>query len=416
MRRLLLFLFCLLPALAGAADRFTLVRVLVTGSDRYREDDLVRATGLTVNTQVSADDLQTAANRLGNSGVFSSVQFLFKPAIGTKGVEADFQVADAEKLLPAIFENFVWFSESELQEAVHQAVPLYRGEIPTTGSMSDEVSAALSKFLSGKGLPSEISYMLSAEFGQLPTAYKFRVADANLKVRDVNLAGATHMLPEQLAKAVVPLKGTSYLRSDVAIVLDKNLVPLYRQHGYLKFAVAEIKPKVEGKDAVTVDVSVSEGDQYKLSGFNWSGNTLISSDELSKHISLKAGDPVNALQLDRDLAQVRKLFGKFGREGVIIRPVPTYADKAVAYNFEVKEGDLYHMGKLEIQGVEPEQAHKLEQGWKLGEGEPYDSTYIQQFLAHTLLKVPGHKWTWMTVEQVDDAQKTVNVRLQVKIE
>jgi outer membrane protein insertion porin family len=418
MRRLLLFLFCLLPALAGAADRFTLVRVLVTGSDRYREDDLVRATGLTVNTQVSADDLQTAANRLGNSGVFSSVQFLFKPAIGTKGVEADFQVADAEKLLPAIFENFVWFSESELQEAVHQAVPLYRGEIPTTGSMSDEVSAALSKFLSGKGLPSEISYMLSAEFGQLPTAYKFRVADANLKVRDVNLAGATHMLPEQLAKAVEPLRGTSYLRSDVAIVLDKNLVPLYRQHGYLKFAVADIKPKVEDKDAdaVTVDVSVSEGDQYKLSGFSWSGNTLIPSDELSKHISLKAGDPVNALQLDRDLAQVRKLFGKFGREGVIIRPAPAYADKAVTYNFEVKEGDLYHMGKLEIQGVEPEQAHKLEQGWKLGEGEPYDSTYIQQFLAHTLLKVPGHKWTWMTVEQVDDVQKTVNVRLQVKIE
>jgi outer membrane protein insertion porin family len=416
MRRLLLFLVCLLPALAGAADRFTLVRVLVTGSDRYREDDLVRATGLTVNTQVSADDLQTAANRLGNSGVFSSVQFLFKPAIGTKGVEADFQVADAEKLLPAIFENFVWFSESELQEAVHQAVPLYRGEIPTTGSMSDEVSAALSKFLSGKGLPSEISYMLSAEFGQLPTAYKFRVADANLKVRDVTLAGATHMLPEQLANAVEPLKGTSYLRSDVAIVLDKNLVPLYRQHGYLKFAVADIKPKVEDKDAVTVDVSVSEGDQYKLAGFGWSGNTLIPSDELSRHISLKTGEPANALQLDRDLAQVRKLFGKFGREGVMIRPVPAYADKAVTYNFEVKEGDLYHMGKLEIQGVEPEQAHKLEQGWKLGEGEPYDSTYIQQFLAHTLPKVPGHKWTWMTFEQVDDVQKTVNVRLQVKIE
>ena len=37
------------------------------------------------------------------------------------------------------------------------------------------------KFLAGKGLPSEITYMLSAEFGQLPTAYKFRVADANLK-------------------------------------------------------------------------------------------------------------------------------------------------------------------------------------------------------------------------------------------
>jgi len=416
MRRFLLLIVCLLPALAGAADRYNLARILVTGSQRYREDDLVRATGLTVNSQVTSDDLQNAANRLGNSGAFASVQFLFKPAIGAKGVEADFQVADAEKYLPAVFENFVWFSEQELQEAVHQAVPLYTGELPTSGAMSDEVSAALSKFLASKGLPSEISYMLSATFGQLPTAYKFRVADANLKVGDVALVGASHMLPEALAKAVAPLKGTAYLRSDVAVVLEKNLVPIYRQHGYLKFAIAEIKPKVEGKDQVTIDVAVNEGDQYRLAGVSWSGNTLLPSDELSRRITLKTGSPVDALQLDRDLAQVRKLFGKFGREAAMIKPVPSFADNTVTYSFQVTEGDLYHMGKLEIEGIEQEQAHKLEQGWKLAEGEPYDNTYIQQFLAHTLLRVPGHKWTWMTFEQIDDAQKTVNVRLQVKIE
>jgi outer membrane protein assembly factor BamA len=417
MRRVLWTFVCLLPALAGAADHFTLARILVTGSQRYHEDDLVRATGLTVNTQVTSDDLQNAANRLGNSGAFSTVQFLFKTAIGAKGVEADFQVADTEKYLPAVFENFVWFSENELQEAVHHAVPLYRGELPTSGGMSDEVSAALSKFLASKGLPSEISYMLSASFGQLPTAYKFRVADANLKVRDVTLVGAAHMLPEPLAKAVAPLKGTDYLRSDVAIVLEKNLVPIYRQRGYLKFAIAEIKPHIEGKDLVTLEVSVSEGDQYRLSGFSWSGNTLISSDELSKRITLKIGSPVDAPQLDRDLAQVRKLFGKFGREGVMIKPVPSFVDDTtVTYAFQVTEGDLYHMGKLEIQGVEPQQAHKLEQLWKLAEGEPYDATYVTQFMANTVVKIPGHKWNWMMFEQIDDTQKTVSVRLQIKIE
>ena len=416
MRRVLLTFVCLLPALAGAADHFNLARILVTGSQRYHEDDLVRATGLTVNTQVTSDDLQNAANRLGNSGAFSTVQFLFKAAIGAKGVEADFQVADTEKYLPAVFENFVWFSENELQEAVHHAVPLYRGELPTSGGMSDEVSAALSKFLASKGLPSEISYMLSASFGQLPTAYKFRVADANLKVRDVTLVGAAHMLPDPLAKAVAPLKGTDYLRSDVAIVLEKNLVPIYRQRGYLKFAIAEIKPHIEGKDLVTLEVSVSEGDQYRLSGFGWSGNTLISSDELSKRITLKIGSPVDAPQLDRDLAQVRKLFGKFGREGVMIKPVPSLVDDTVTYVFQVTEGDLYHMGKLEIQGVEPQQAHKLEQLWKLAEGEPYDATYVTQFMANTVVKTPGHKWNWMMFEQIDDTQKTVSVRLQIKIE
>jgi outer membrane protein insertion porin family len=416
MRRAVFLLVCLLPVLARAGDRYTLARILVTGSERYHQDDLVRATGLAVNTQVTADDLQSAANRLGNSGAFSSVQFLFKPAIGVKGVEADFQVADADKFLPAVFENLVWFSESELQAALHEAVPLYNGQLPTSGNMSDDVSAALGKLLASKNLPSEITYILAAEFGQQPTAYKFKVADANLRVRDVTLSGAAHMPPEQWAKAVAPLKGTAYLRSDVAKVLEKNLVPIYRQNGYLRCVIAEIKPKVDGTDAVTLEVSVSEGDQYRLAGYSWSGNTLIPGDELSKRITIKTGEPVNAPQLERDLGQVRKLFGKFGREGVTINPLPSFTSGAVTYAFEVKEGDLYHMGKLEIEGVEPEQARKLEQGWKLSEGEPYDNTYIQQFLAHTVLKVPGRKWTWLTFEQVDDSQKTVNVRLQIKIE
>jgi outer membrane protein insertion porin family len=417
MRHFALLLVCLLSALAQAADRYTLARILITGSERYQQDDLVRATGLAVNTQVTADDLQNAANRLGNSGAFSSVQFLFKPVTGLRGsVEADFQVKDAEKFLPAVFENLVWFTESELQSALNEAVPLYNGQLPASGNMSDELSAALTKLLASKSLPSEVTYMLAAEFGQLPTSYKFKVANANLKVSDITLAGATHMLPEQWTKAVEPLKGTLYLRSDVAKVLEKNLVPVYQQHGYLKFAVAGIKPKVVGTDAVKLEILVNEGEQYRLAGYSWSGNTLIPSDELSKRISLKTGEPVNVLQLDRDLAQVRKLFGKFGREGVIINPVPTFTNGAVTYAFAVQEGDLYHMGKLEIEGVEPEQARKLEQGWKLGEGEPYDNTYVQQFLSHTVLKVPGRKWTWLTLEQVDDKQKTVNVRLQIKIE
>jgi outer membrane protein assembly factor BamA len=361
--------------MAGAIDRFNLARVVVTGSQRYREEDLVRATGLTVNTQVTSDDLQNAANHLGNSGAFATVQFLFKPAVGARGVEADFQVTDAEKYLPAMFENFVWFSDQDLQDALHQAVPLFKGNIPNSGTMSDDVSAALRKFLAAKGLPSEISYIMSATFGGLPTAYKFKVADANLKISDVMLIGAARMTTEQLAKAVAPLKGTDYLRSDVAIVLEKNLTPIYQQRGYLKFAIAEIKPKVDEKSQVTVEATLSEGEQYRLAGLSWSGNTLISSDDLTKHITLKTGNPVDALQLDHDLAQVRNLYGKFGREAVSIKPLPAFVNDTVSYAFQVTEGDLYRMGKLEIEGVEPEQAHKLEQIWKLAEGQPYDATY-----------------------------------------
>jgi outer membrane protein assembly factor BamA len=416
MRRLLLALICLLPSLARPADHYHLARILVTGSERYRQEDLVRATGLTVDSQVTVDDLQKAADRLGGSGAFATVQYLFQPATGIKGVEADFQVTDAERFLPAAFENFVWFGERELQDAVHQLVPLFDGQIPASGGTSDEVEAALTKILAAKGLPDEVTYMLAAEFGQLPSVYKYKVINANLKVKEVTVSGAAHMLPDLLAKSTAPLKNTAYLRSDVARILEKSLVPLYHEHGFLKVAISEIKPKLDSPELVDVQVSITEGDQYRLGGFSWSGNTLVANDELSKRITLKPGEPVNALQLDRDLAQVRRLFGKFGREGVIINANPTFSNGAVTYSFEVTEGELYHMGRVEIEGVDADQVRKLIQGWKLGEGEPYDNTYIQKFLAQTVVKVPGHKWQWMTFEQIDDNQKVVNVRLQIKIE
>ncbi len=419
MRRWLpLFIYMyLFPALAGAAaDRYHLVRVLVSGSERFRQEDLVRATGLKPDSQVTTEELQSAANRLGNSGAFASVQFVFKAAGGVRGVEADFQVTDAEKFLPASFENFVWFDDRELQEALHQAVPLYTGQLPSSGNLSDDVTAALTRILAARSLPSEVTCILAAEIGQLPSVYKFKVVNANIRIKDVSVSGAGHMLPEPLAKALAPLKNTPYLRSDVMKILEKSLVPLYRQHGYLKFAVSEMKPRLEQDNQVTVIVSVNEGEQYRLGSYAWSGNTLVTSDELSKRITLKIGEPVNAPQLERDLAQARRLFGKFGREAVSIDAQPAFEGATVSYKFLVTEGELYHMGKVEIEGIDPEQTRRLMQGWKLGEGEPYDNTYVQQFLQHTALRVPGHKWEWMTYEQIDDAEKTVNVRLQVKIE
>src|SRR5689334_19125445 len=118
MKRIFLFLCLLLPLLAGAEEHYHLVRIMVTGSQRYNQDDLVRATGLSANSQVVLNDLQGAATRLGNSGAFSSVQFTFKPATGLRGVEADFEVKDADQFLPTVFENIIWFSDRDLQQAL----------------------------------------------------------------------------------------------------------------------------------------------------------------------------------------------------------------------------------------------------------------------------------------------------------
>jgi outer membrane protein assembly factor BamA len=416
MRRLLLFLCLLLPLLAQAAAPNRLVKIVVVGSERYADADLVRATGLRLNTQVTLDDLQNAASRIGSCGVFSSVQFVFKPAGGANGVEADFTVKDAEHFLPAVFENFVWLTDQDLQSALHDALPLYNGMVPASGSMADDVAAALNKILSAKGLPSDVSYSPTAEIGKPPASYNYKVNNAGLKIGPVNFVGAGHLEPALLAQSVASLKGRDYLRGDVDVVLKKDLLPLYWERGYLRTTFGEVKPRLSN-GLVEIDVAVSEGDQYRLAGYSWSGNTLVSSEELSKRITVKPGELANAVKLGHDLNAARRLFGKVGHEGAAISQVPTFNGETVTYRFEVKEGELYHMGRVEISGVSTEASQKLLGLWKMPEGTPYDNTYPLQFTMVLRQSSPTGgppRGQWEVHEHIDDARKVVDVVFQLR--
>ncbi len=416
MKRIFLLWCIFLPLLASAEDHYRLVKIMVTGSQRYSQDDLVRATGLSANSQVILNDLQGAATRLGNSGAFTSVQFTFKPAAGPRGVEADFEVKDAEQFLPAVFENLIWFSDQDLQLALHQVLPLYNGTLPSSGSLTDDLSAALTKLLAAKGLPSNVSYIPAGEFGRPISAYRYKVENSGLKIESIHITEASQMPADLLARAIASLQGQEYMRSGLGRAFELSLTPLYAERGFLKFKVVEVKAALSPNGGVALEIPVSEGEQYRLAGYDWSGNTLISSEELSKQITLKPGDLVNSNKLNHDLAQARRLFGKYGREAATITPVPTFAQGAVTYSFGVKEGDLYLMGGLEIEGFDAETTRKLTESWKLAPGATYDRTYMQKFLISTLPLAHGRQREWLVLEQVDDRQKIVNVRLQIRAE
>ncbi|HXB22580.1 MAG TPA: POTRA domain-containing protein [Candidatus Solibacter sp.] len=413
--RLLFFFFLLISTACEAApEQYHLIRVLVRGSKRYAPADLIRATGLVADSRVTIADLQNAANRMVGYGAFSLVKYLYKPAIGTDGIEADFEVKDEEQVLPAVFDNFLWFSPDQLKAAVHGDVPLFDGLIPTTGSLLSSVVNSLQKLLAAKGVPSEVSYALQQDIGKPAKAYLFRVENAGLKIKEFNFSGANQMDASLLKQAVARLKARDYFYSDLADSLKNAVIPVYRQRGFLSAELSEINPRL-AEGGVDVDVHVSEGSQYRLGGFQWSGNTLIAADELSRHISLKPGELVNGLKLDHDLGAVQELFGRFGRQGATVTPIPTYAAGTVNYNFQVREGDIYRMGKLEIAGANPQHKTVILSLWKLAEGEAYDSTYVWRHKYQCGSAFKGQILRWQVEEQADPENKVVNVRLNIQL-
>src|SRR3954470_10336153 len=114
---------------ATTPETFTLRRVALRGSSVYSEAEILAATGLSIGGHVTQDQLQHASNRLGNSGVFSTVSYQFM-AIAGGGVVVTFNVRDNPQSVSISFENLVWMERSQLLTALRRRLPLFRERIP----------------------------------------------------------------------------------------------------------------------------------------------------------------------------------------------------------------------------------------------------------------------------------------------
>jgi outer membrane protein insertion porin family len=398
------------------ASAHKLIAIKVTGTERYTPEEVIAASGLKLGETVNEEDFKHAARRLGEAGAFSDVAYNF--SYSPEGTRLELQVADADKFVPAYFENFVWFSDKELADKIRQFVPLFKGEIPLAGNVVDQVSDALQALLVERGIPGHADYLRSGPDNGPIDSIHFSVSDVTVRIRDLEFPGAAESDLRQLNAAARQLQGAEYTASKVTSYAEKDLLPVYLKRGYLKASIAAPQPKlVEDKPPdVQVDVSlpVTLGNQYKIDRISWSGYKAFPADKLNSMLHVAPGQLANAIQLARDLQEVEKLYGTHGYMTATAKPSAQLNDAqgTVSYQIQVKEGDVYLMGDLDIQGPDSKVIDRLRSAWKLHEGQPYDSSYPMLFVKDTNQLLPANfDWGVTLHEFVNQKDKVVDVSL-----
>jgi outer membrane protein assembly factor BamA len=246
----------------------------------------------------------------------------------------------------------------------------------------------------------------------------FSVSAHAIQIRNTDFTGADAAELPLLTAAGKRLQGQEYARSRVKEEEEHGFLPIYLERGHLKASFGAAQPKVvktsDDETVVDITVPIQPGLQYKLNQIDWSGNSAFPTDQLQGFIHLKPGEVANAVLLDKDLTDVRRLYGTKGYMAPTITPKPKMqdADSSVRYTVEVQEGDIFRMGEIEIRGVDEKTRQKLLFNWRLKEGDTYDSGYIERFLASTFKELPpGIKWTVVPHEAVND-DRTVDVTLR----
>jgi outer membrane protein assembly factor BamA len=376
-----------------------LIEVKVTGSKRFSTEAVVAASGLQLGVTMNEEEYKKAARNLAETGAFSDIGYKF--SYSSAGTKLELQLTDTAKWLPVHFEDFVWFSDDEMQAWIKEHVPLFTGDLPTSGRMPEEVSDALQAMLVRNGIAGHVDYVRESDPNGQHDAFDFSVANVLIQVRKVEFTGAGADELPLLEAAAAKMPDREYSRSRLTAFADKQLLTVLRSRGFMKASFGPPVPHVmkapesasadETRNQTFVDVSfaVTPGLQYKLAKLDWAGNKEFPTDTLKSIVHAPTGEPLNIVKLTDALLAVQTLYGSRGYITASIKADAEFDDAAttVGVVLNVTEGSVYHMGELEYRGLDNSLTAKLRAAWKLRQGDVYDATYLKEYLpeAHKLL-------------------------------
>jgi len=393
------------------SDKITEIRVL--GSKRFQSSELSSATGLKIGGVGDDAALKQAADRLAESGMFTTVTYSYVSS--PQGTQVKFQVEDTDKLFAVHPDNFVWLSPEELNNELEKREPLFRGGVPSAGEMYTRLADDMTAILADRHISATVrAFPQAPQDGGAILGFLYTVGGVNLPVRSIEFVGASPEMNSVLQKvAASTVIDANYSLSKLRTNADLDFLPQYRMRGFLQAKFGEPAGKLQDATtgAVSVQLPVKEGLQYKLAGVQWSGNMAFSTSDLSKALRLKIGQPLNQEELEEELGGITRIYGTRGYLDAKLKPSFTFDDAGAnaMVHIEAQEGAQYHFGELQFANVSESAAAPLRKFWKLRAGDVYDNSYSGTFISQAGRTFDFSQFRIQVIEQAHRDTKTVDV-------
>jgi len=386
--KLLAYLLCAMLLLAAgvvAQDpppnaKWRLTTIVFEGLKSQPPEKMIDACGLKVGQTIDFEMVKAAAQRLSQTGLFKKVAYRYR--YSSTQIELTFELEETTTgKKHCHFDNFVWFSDKELADAIKRDMPDFDGSIVVSDFVGEEIKKSLTRLLAEKKIAGDVVYELD-EF----LSYTFKVKGANLAICDFQFAGAQDELKKPLLEALKPLFKTEYSKSDAGLFVKAALVPVYTQRGYLKAAFQPAQPSLSASgacaNAVVVTLPVAEGAQYHWNDPVWSGNQAYSAQELNAALKLKSGDVADSMKIAQGWGAIPGVYGIKGYLRVRFNPEPVFDDarRLVTYQVALTEGPQYRMGQVTIAGLPEDDARRLKDAWELKTGDIFSTSYTGAFI------------------------------------
>jgi outer membrane protein assembly factor BamA len=420
---ILLFLahpLCVYPQTA------TLKAIHAEGMKTFSEEQVAGLSGLTLNAQVGKPDLQDAANLLLRSGLFAKVTYKYDTH--NDALTLTFHVEENPRLL-VTYDNFPWFGDSELTEAIRKDLPFYDGTLPEGGTVVDLAGNSLASFLTAHGLKAEVKHFVLANPLIDKSVQEFQLDGVTQTIASIDFSDPSLKEDRAVQQHLSDIRGKPYSRLAIDVFLSEAIRPIYLQRGLVRAKVgpAEVRlssnPNQKFPEDIPVFVPCEPGAIYHFKDAEWRGNSAVSSETLKRALGLNAGDVANGMTVEGGWDRVREAYGRLGYLEVKVTPEAAYDDQAhtVSYMVSITEGQQFRFQEMVITGMSLAGERLIREAWPVKPGDILDKTVFEKFLlqleAHreTVFKdLPVHYETVGHWLQTDKGKGTVEVLLDFK--
>lgn len=396
------------------------------GQKVLTEAQIATLSGLQPGTQVGRTALQTAADKLVNSGLFSTVKYDYKTR--NDGVTLTFHVAESPRL-PAYYDNFPWFGDSELNDAIRARLPFFDGTLPEGGNVVDQAAEAIRGLLATHKLDFPVQHQVTSNPLGDGNVQQFLVDGSSLKIASVSFSDSALASNSAAQAHLSEVVGKPYSRMAIDIFLAEQIRPIYLRQGYLQVKLGPPEIRLSGPPAeklpaeIPVFVPVNPSAVYHFSGATWSGNNVLSSISLDSFLGLKAGAVADGMEFEGGLERVRDEYGRRGYLDAAVQPETRYNEAAhtVSYQVRITEGTQYRMGGWVITGLSSNAELRVRTAFPIASEDIFDKIKYQDFLValqnhakQILGDLPVHYETVGHWLKADPEKKTVDVLLDFK--
>ena len=416
------------PASAQNSDAAAapLREIHAEGQKIITEAQVVVITGLVAGSPIGRNDLQTAADKLVQSGLFAKVSYTFQTRLA--GVIVTYHVEESPRV-PVYFDNIPWFSDSELGDSIRAKLPFFDGNLPEAGAAVDQAADAVKDLLSARGLQVSLEHAVAANPIGDGNVQEFRIEGAALQIAKLDFSDPSLSASKVVQQHLSDIVGKAYSRITIDLFLSEAIRPIFLQQGYLRVKLGPPEVRLAGDpnkklpSQIPVFIPVVPGVIYRWKEFHWTGNTLVSEFTLAGLLGAKTGDLADGMQIEAAWDRVREEYAHRGYLEAKLDPVPTYDDQAhtVSYSVSVQEGPEYHYGKMVLTGISLAAERRLRAAWPFAPGEVFDKTKFEGLLVklqshqeQVFGEMPVHYDNVGHWLQTDASKNTVDVLLDFK--